>query len=67
MQGVVQLGDSILDDVLGFRDSSLENRKLLVQKLLLQLLLLTQLHAHIYRLMHNYNAVHHNTSFFFFF
>lgn len=45
MQGIVQLGGSILDDVLSFRNSTLQQRKLLVQELLFQLLLLTGLHT----------------------
>ena len=56
MQGIIQLGDSVLDDVLSFCDGTLQQRKLLVQKLLFQLLLLARLHAPAYRLMHGTNV-----------
>lgn len=56
MQGIIQLGHSVLDDVLSFCDGTLQQRKLLVQKLLFQLLLLTRLPAQAHRLTHGYNV-----------
>lgn len=47
MEGIIQLGNSILDDALSLCDGALQQRKLLIQKLLLQLLLLTGLQRHI--------------------
>lgn len=37
MQGVVQLGHSVLNDALSLRDRSLQQGELLLQQLLLQL------------------------------
>lgn len=57
MQGIIQLGDSVLDDVLSFRDGSLQQHKLLVHELLSQLLLLTRLHPQAYGSIHGYNVI----------
>lgn len=57
MQGIIQFGNSVLDDVLSFRNGSLQQRKLLVQKLLFQLFLLTCLHTQAYGLIHGYNVI----------
>lgn len=45
MKGIIDLSDSILDDVLCLGDGSLQQGKLLLQKPLLQLLLPTYLHT----------------------
>lgn len=43
MQGIVQLGHGITEDVLGFPHRLLQDSKLLLQQLLLQALLLVAL------------------------
>lgn len=45
MEGIVQLGDCVLDDVLSFCDGALQQGKLLVQELLFQQFLLSGLRA----------------------
>lgn len=45
VEGIIQLGNSVLDDVLSLGHGALQQRKLLLQQLLFQLLLLTCLNA----------------------
>lgn len=47
VQRIIQLGHSVLDDVLGLGHGALQQQELLLQQLLLQLLLLTRLEKHV--------------------